>query len=239
MDISIGKMHRDQTVQLELREKLLAVVKREKETLSQLLSEFYQLSERKEGDYARLNEKIAELMQRVMQAGDWESSLFLRNMVNVLKKRLSACAILKEEFEGHGAVTAERKIPSVPAEQVIVLYIGLYQTQGGDLKKWEKQLSSILQIAQSRPIYDEEAHVLNAIRSNLNRITDAYVKVIVNKNDIIHSAPIIKDRLGQELVVASATAIRPKNIVEFIHQRKIYNFVNGKLVLATNEDNRR
>jgi intracellular multiplication protein IcmQ len=102
---------------------------------------------------------------------------------------------------------------------------------GNDLRQWENQLASILKIAQSRPIYSEEVKVMNVLRSNLDRLTDAYIKVIVDKRDIIDSARIVKDRLGQELVTVSVTAIRPENVIEFVHQRKKYSFVHGKLVI--------
>ena len=229
MDISLGQINCRQHDQLELRKKLLAFVEKEKQKLQQLLDEFYTLPNREEGDYARVNQKVIELLQRIINAGDWESSLFLRNMIGQLKKRLEVSAVLKEEFESQGLVV-EQTFPPVAPEDAIVLYVLLYQVDGGLLQKWEDQLCSILKIAQSRPIYDEESKVVQVIRSNLDRQTEAYVKVLVDKNEIIDSARIVKDRLGQELVTISITAIRPENIIEFIHQGKKYNFVNGKLL---------
>jgi len=229
MDISISKTTCNQRAQLELRQKLLTFVEQEKKVLRQLLDEFYELPRRSEEDYARVNQKITELLNRIIDAGDWDSSLFLRNIIALLKKRLEVSTVLKEEFESQGVV-AEQTFPLVAAENAIVLYVALYQAGGNTLEKWENQLRSILKIAQSRPIYDEESKVVHALRSNLDRHTDAYIKILVDKNDIIDSARIVKDRLGQELVTVSITAIRPDSIVEFIHQDKRYNVTDGKLL---------
>jgi intracellular multiplication protein IcmQ len=230
MDISISKTSLKQQAQLELRQQLLSCVLNEKKTLRTLLDDFYGLSSRNQDHCASLNQKITELLDRIIKAGDWESSLFLRNTISLLKKRLDIANVLKEEFESQGFV-AEQAFPPVDPENAIVLYIALYQTDGNTLEKWEKQLSSILKIAQSRPIYDEESKVINTLRSNLDRATDAYVKVLVDKNEIIDSARVMKDRLGQGLITVSITAIRPENIVEFIHQGKRYNFLNKKLIV--------
>lgn len=229
MDISISKINCRQNAQLELRKKLLAFVEEEKKTLRQLLDKFYTLAHRKEEDYARVNQKIKELLQRIISIDDWESSLFLRNTISLLKKRLEVSTVLKEEFESQGLVV-EQTFPPVAPENAIVLFISLYQVDGSNLEKWNDQLLAILKVAQSRPIYDEETKVIQAIRSNLDRDTEAYVKVLVDKNEIIDSARIVKDRLGQELITVSITAIRPENIIEFIHQTKRYNFVDGKLL---------
>ena len=229
MDISISKINCKQTAQLELRQKLLGCLEQEQKTLRQLLNEFYNLPQKKEDDYARVNQKITELLNRIISTGDWDSSLFLRNTISLLKKRLVISNVLKEEFESQGFV-AEQSFPPVDPENAIVLYVALYQSDGADLQKWENQLCSILKIAQSRPIYNEEETVINVLRSNLDRNTDAYIKVLVDKNEIIDSARILKDRLGQELTTVSMTAIRPENIVEFIHQGVRYDFLNKKLV---------
>jgi intracellular multiplication protein IcmQ len=229
MDLSISKINCKQTAQLELRQKLLTCLEQEQQTLRKLLNEFYDQSQKKEDDYARVNQKITEILNRIINAGDWDSSLFLRNTISLFKKRLDVSNVLKEEFESQGVV-AEQAFPPVDPENAIVLYVSLYQSDGNDLQKWEGQLRSILKIAHSRPIYDEESKVTNVLRSNLNRNTDAYVKVLVDKNEIIDSARILKDRFGQELTTISMTAIRPENVIEFVHQGKRYNFLNKKLI---------
>src|SRR3989339_374282 len=226
MNLPIGKINRDQTTQLDLRRVLLACLEKEQEEMRAILDEFYELPRRTEDDYARVNQKIIEILDHVINAGDWDSSFFLKNTIKPLKERRQEAEVIKQELESEGVV-AEQVFSSIKPENAVTLYVLLYQTEGMNLTKWEAQLKSILKVSQGRPIYREVERVENALRANLNRPSEAYIKVLVDKNDLIDSARIPQDRFGNELTTVTVTAVRPENILEFVHQKKSYQFRNG------------
>jgi len=230
MNLPIGKINRDQTAQLELRRTLLECLEKEQTELRSILDEFYELPRRTEDDYARVNQKIIEILDHVISAGDWDSSMFLKNTIKPIKERRTKAEVIKQELESEGVV-AEQTFSTIKPENAVTLYVLLYQAEGMTLSKWEAQLKSIMKVSQGRPIYHDLEKVGNALRAKLNRNSEAYVKVLVDKNDLIDSARMSRDRFGNELVTVTVTAIRPENIIEFVHQNKHYQFKNGKLKL--------
>lgn len=222
----------------ELKRHLLACVDAEKVDLSQVAEKFYaqhttDTSEQKALDISEQKtfcQAVIDSVDRVLEAGDWDSSLFLRNTAKPLKKlREQAEQLLKQIDHTQAPEAAYRQ--KALADDDVRLYISLFQANGGDLKQWALQLRSIRSHLLGRPVYENEEDVQKIVRQKTNRLSEAYVAVVVKKTAVLSEpfrAPRL-DRNGNTLVTLKDGAVSVDNIVEFVHGGKQYQFVRGAL----------
>ena len=100
------------------------------------------------------------------------------------------------------------------------------------MRKWELQLNSLRSYLLGRPVYEKEENVIKVIRQKLVQTSEAYVVMAIKKQDIqqfSYQAERI-DRFGNSLLTLKDTAVKSKNIFEFVHQNQRYFFINGKLI---------
>ncbi|AIT64056.1 Dot/Icm secretion system protein IcmQ [Coxiella burnetii] len=221
-----------------LKQQLIECVDEQKAQFLQSAEVFYAKARRTEADYRHLCEAIIQATGQVLSAANWEESLFLRNTLKPIKKLYEEALALKEKLDGEQAGQAF----TTPAltENKVKLYVSLYQSNGHDLKQWALQLASLESYMVGRPIYQNEADAIQAIRQKLSQLSEACVVVAVDQSKIISQENRSrKDRLGNLLTTVMPNAIKSENIIEFIHQGKRYHYVNQarELILKTSETN--
>lgn len=213
-----------------LKNHLIECVKSEKETFVQLADEFYRQARRSDADYKALCAAIIAASNQLLKANDWDSSLFLRNTLNPIKKIRDYALELQAELEGSNP---RADIVSTPlSNDQVKLYVSLYQANGHDLKAWALQLASIANHLIGRPVYESEESVISAIRPKLSQVSEAYAIVFVEKSKIIGEDQMRprKDRFDNRIINLLPNALTGENVREFVHLQKRYYFKNLQLI---------
>lgn len=213
-----------------IRKKLCEEVSREKMKFLELAQAFYDSSQRTEQQCLELAQSIIITVDNVLAAGDWGSSLFLKNMIKPLQELREHALQSKTELM---CAQGLEEIPEYPLkEHETKIYISLFQAEGHDLAKWEAQLRSIHAYMAGRPIYKNEEEVRKTIRQKLMQTSEAYVVAVVDQAKILENEfPAKKmDRQGFELLTIQLGAVSPQSIIEFVHLGKRYHFYNQRLM---------
>ncbi len=228
MTMSFDTTSRKKTADEENKRQLVESIEAENQRLKQLLDAFYAQAHRSEHNYTEINENILEAIDKLLAAGDWESSLFLRNAAKPLRQARDEILKLQQKIKDK----LDDKLHHEPVltEDMQVVYISIYQSEGHDLSKWEKQLRSLGSYTQGRPVYSSEEEVNRAIRAKLIPGSEAYVRVAIKKSAVMTSVKLLQDRLSQPLLNLAEGAVLPDNILEFVHMNKHYSFINGRLM---------
>lgn len=169
-----------------------------------------------------VNKKLIDLLDGLLSACDWESSLFLKNA----SKRFIALRAEAERLlqEATGANAAQHTVKEITKAGHRKIFISVYQTEGNNLQKWFATMKSLAEYSISRPVYAEEAHVQALIRSKADPEREGYVVLFVKEDDIIQLPPsrVATDRLGNELLSLKVGAVKRENIIEFVHAQQHY-----------------
>ncbi|MDF1645973.1 MAG: Dot/Icm secretion system protein IcmQ [Legionellaceae bacterium] len=171
--------------------------------------------------------------QDTIEHGPWASSALLR----VLGKKLQSIydgfetdvgldkqAVAKKESEHHS-----QKKPSDSQQEV---FVALYSSDGANLKSWEQILINLPRQMVSRPIYEKEEEIKQAIRSRENPVNEGYVVIYINRSNVL-SMPIDrtpKDRLGTPLLTLKDKSLSLDYIVRFMHVSGVYTYTRGRLI---------
>lgn len=229
MTLPISTVSEDK--QESVRKKLCEVVAQEKEKFLQLAQAFYDDGKRTEKQCIELTSAIITTVDNMLAAGDWDSSLFLRNTIKPLRElREQALHAQSELLRGQGLEEiGERSLE----ENEIKVYVSLYQAEGHDMQKWEGQIRSIHAYMAGRPIYKSEEEVKTVIRQKLLQISEAYAVAVIDKSKILANEFSMKkvDRQGFELMTIELGALSFANVIEFVHLGRRYSFYNQRLVL--------
>ncbi len=216
-----------------LKHQLLECIASEKADFSEVANLFYQKGQRTREDYLAFTKEIVRAIDKVLKAGDWDDSLFLRNTVKPLKKIRDEAVALQKHAK---MVAGETEITLRDLEEdETLVYISVFQSEGHNIKKWELQLSSLQSHLLGRPVYEQEEDVQKVIRQKLIQTSEAYVIVAIKKEgiqDFAYQAARV-DRHGNTLLTLKEKAVKPENIFKFAHQGKRYYFVKNKLVLQS------
>src|SRR5262245_23959655 len=99
---------------------------------------FYQQGHRTRAHYLELTDAIISAVDHVLNANDWEDSLFLRNALKPLKEiREQAMALKQEAIQT--AADQQITLRALDEDEMLV-YISIFQSEGHNLRKWELQL---------------------------------------------------------------------------------------------------
>ncbi len=228
MNMNFDATTRVKSADEDNKRKLLESFESENQQLKVLLDQFYTQPNRTEQNYAEINEAILKAIDKLLGAGDWEGSLFLRNAAKPLKQARDEIVKLQQKM---GAVTDNIRYeqPEI-TDDMQVVFVSIYQSGGYDLAQWEKQLASLANYTQGRPVYVSEDEVNRAIRAKLVPNAEAYIKVAIKKSRILTGLKPAYDRLHQPLLTLAEGAVIPRNILEFVHVGKHYLFVGGRLI---------
>ena len=166
---------------------------------------------------ADLSDKLVKTLDTLLQTGNWQSSLFLKNA----GKRLGN---LKQEAEDLKLSNTPQQTQTtnelnVSKDQTKV-YISLYQIDGDNLQIWLHTIKALSSYNISRPTYADEKNVKELIASKADSKRHGYVIAIVNENEIINIDPPLVDSFGHEMLILKEGSITPKNLMEFIHSNK-------------------
>lgn len=214
----------------DLKKKLLECLDKEARQFSEMARTYFAKENLSKEDKTGLLNAVIATVDHVLEGGDWDSSLFLRNTI----KPLTAIkAEAQAELDRLQIKANEKFITIKPAgENEIEVYISLFQSDGYNIGKWAVQLRSLDRYIVGRPIYKNEADVEKRIRLRNALGNEAYVAVIVNKADIQSDAAAtsLKDQFDHPLLLLKEIALKKGRINTFVHQGIRYHFVDGQLV---------
>ncbi len=174
--------------------------------------------------------RLAAILNGLLRSGDWQNSLFLKAHA----KRIAALHEQVTQFcdvVEHGS-KVDDNLASANDQDSAILYIALYQVDDANLDGWLSNIRTLNEHLVTRPVYKDEQHVKELIRSkteNLER--NGYLKVKVNNSDYTLADGQL-DSFGHQLYLLKDDAIKLANIIEFVHgNKKLYAFRNNELVL--------
>ncbi len=231
MDLGFTQSARQDVKADELKQNLLDAVRHETKDFIKVADEFYQSGTQDDKSYIEFCQSVIAAIDRVLEAGDWNDSLFLRNTARPLKQLREKAQKLLDAATGESSESQEHAAPEINDDQ-IKAYVSLFQSDGHNLRKWELQLRSIESYLVGRPVYEKEEDVYRVVRAKVATFSEAYAVVVVNKSairDDYYEAGRT-DRNGNILVSIMPGAIKPEHIVEFVHQGKRYRFIEGQLI---------
>lgn len=214
------------------KQHLLECVKQEKVNFSQIADHFYQQTHRPKHSYVALCEAVISTVDRMMAAGDMESSPFLKQAMAPLQVlQAQAKALYETLTDGTGKVNGEQK--RLKANET-TCFISLYQHRGNDLKQWALQVMSIEKYMMGRPIYRHEADVQKVLRLKMSQAQEAYAVVAIDHNHLLDQGVKRQDRMGNDLVTLPMGSVKAENILEFVHVGRRYRLTNTVLVPIEN-----
>ncbi len=221
---------KNELAEYQTRKHLLNRFQAEKQRIITVIEKFYSQQARNEANAIQTLEEMIVAFDRVLTAGDWNGSLFLRNTVKPLQNMRAEAQHLHEQLSGK--VKTEIFVPATLAPDMMKVYISIFQHKAHSVKDWEPQLRSLSQYILGRPIYQEETAARQAIRVKPVQTADAYVCVAVPKIAIQTGDfyPLQMDKQGNALLQLVPGAVRSENILEFVYQDKRYFYKDGKLI---------
>ena len=213
----------------ELKKKLLDCLDREARQFSEIARDYFNKDQLSKEDKTGLLKAVINTVDHVMSAGDWDSSLFLRNTLKPLMQIKSDAELELSRLD----LKADEKAVTLPAGvDEVEVYISLFQSDGYNIGKWAMQMRSLERYIVGRPIYKNETDVEKRIKLRAAAgANEAYVAVVVKKADLQPegTAPL-KDQFEHPLLLLKEIAIRNGRIAAFVHQGVRYRFVDGQLI---------
>jgi intracellular multiplication protein IcmQ len=214
----------------QTRKQLLEQLHAENQQIIVAIEKFYSQNARHEAGALQTLEEVITAFDRLLAAGDWNNSLFLRNAIKPLKNLREQACQLREQLLGH--VKSEAIVAPVLAPEMMKVYIAIFQYKAHNSKDWEAQLRSLPQYILGRPIYRDESAVQQALRAKQVQTSDAYVCVGIPEAAIQTGEfhPLQIDKQGNSLLQLVSGSVKSENILEFVYQNGRYYFIDGKLV---------
>ncbi|OGT46359.1 MAG: Dot/Icm secretion system protein IcmQ [Gammaproteobacteria bacterium RIFCSPHIGHO2_12_FULL_41_15] len=225
VDILQSKDEQEKKIMLEMME-------RETKKFQQALADYHALRLPNKAAYLKVSSMLVQSIDQVIQAGDWQKTLFLRNTIKPLMAvREQALVVQKKLTQEQIQGPAKKQL----GEDQIKVFITIYQSQGHNLALWETQLRSLSSYVQGRPVYSNEEDIRRALRAKLDQVNEAYVVVAIDRTSVMNLINHAErtDRLGHKLLVLMPGALQSENIYEFVHQGKCYDFIENQLYLAS------
>ncbi len=181
-----------------------------------------------------LVKKLIDSLDEAIKKGPWEKGLLFQT----IGKKLMAFKeeLLQElqlELPEHYSKTTKSvasKYENLP--DYLTVYVSIYMTDGMNISKWEKFLTTLSSNFSSRPIYKSEEDIRQVLRTKDNKTNDAYIVAHIKIQDILApNTPLPPtDKYGHELLVLRQGAIHPHNISQFSHVTGRYIFQDGRLI---------
>lgn len=215
----------------DLKKKLLECLDKEARQFSEVARQYFAKENLSREDKVGLLKAVIATADHVVEAGDWQSSLFLRNTIKPL---LAIKAEAQTELDQLQMKAGAKPIHTHAArsENEVEVYVSLFQSDGYNINKWAMQLRSLDRYVIGRPVYQNENDVENRIRLRNAGVNEAYVVVLVKKNDVQSDrfAAPLKDQFDHPLLTLKETALKNGRIIAFVHQKIRYHFVDGQLL---------
>lgn len=185
-------------------------------------------------DYEKDDRKVLDTLNKAVDKGPWEKTLFLRAIGQKLKDlrdRFRKDMRLDENTEQTQQSPAHLAARVAERSGQVEVFISLYCATGGELPAWEKILSSMGKQVITRPTFRAEKDIRELIRTKINPKNEAYIAVYINKTDLLKPIPGKEpvDALGHQLLIVREGAVKANNITRFMHTSGRYSYRNGKL----------
>jgi intracellular multiplication protein IcmQ len=176
--------------------------------------------------------ELIKILDNLLDSNDWESSLLLRTTKKHLGALREEAKQIADKLNDNVEVKLANQVKTALKPDQIKIYISLYQAEGANLQAWQKMLKSLANYSITRPVYENEEHVREVIRTKPDMQRHAYAVVAISKNSIIHLEKPSVDQFSHELLSLKEGAVQLQNIIEFVHaNEKRYVFRNDTLVL--------
>jgi intracellular multiplication protein IcmQ len=214
----------------DIKRQLLVSMRTKRQDVMKKLGQFMKQDLHAKEDYISLAKGIIEDVDTVLNEKEYESSLFLRNITKPLRNiRQNAVEVLERLDVQQEA--GKKKIP-VLQENMVPVYILLFQQYGHNMKNWEQLLGSLDRYVLGRPIFENEEEVQKVVRLKMSEEQEGYVKVAVAKSALESNSEVSRrtDRHGNTLLTLPAGSVSSDYILEFVHGKKRYYFIEGELV---------
>jgi intracellular multiplication protein IcmQ len=215
---------------VDLKQKLLDCLEQESHEFLATIQTYFSQDQLSQDDRADLLRAVIAAVDHVLSAGEWDTSLFLRN---TLKPLQAIKAEAQAELDAIHHVTSAKTIEAQPiGEDESEVYISLFQSDGYNINKWAVQVRSLDRYMIGRPIYQSQEDIEKRIRLRAAANSEAYVAVVVKKSDIQSDtfAIVMKDQFDHPLLQLKERALQRGRIAVFVHQGVRYRFVDGQLV---------
>jgi hypothetical protein len=125
-----------------------------------------------------------------------------------------------------------QKQGDVAGAQRKLIYLLIYQANGGNLAIWERILASLSMSALGRPAYAQEEEARKAVQEKEIIENEGYIALWVD--DAGHSLSENKDEFDQPLIEVNSNALDVSNLEYFVHANSAYyNYENNTLVRKT------
>jgi intracellular multiplication protein IcmQ len=167
--------------------------------------------------------KIKDIITDVLATGDWGNSEFLQvsarglhDLTNKIDKLISLVEQNKQDEKAIDVGDKVAKMKIVPSGYCQV-FILLYQVENTNLQSWYKLIKNLAEHNVSKPVYKDENHVKEFIRSKKTNIEhNGYVVVNVKNDDFYNEEKLPVDSCGHDLFMLKENAISLENIIEFV-----------------------
>lgn len=214
----------------ELQRHLREITEKETEKFLQAAQAFYDEERRSEDQCLVLINSMIKSLSSVIDAGDWDSSFFLKTTIKPLRKLLSEAEKMRGEISRVQGLEAIEEYQLQTGE--CKYYISLYQADGHDLSRWSMQLASIDKYTMGRPIYKNEEDVTRAIRRKLLQTSEGYAVIVMSESKVLGNefADEKIDRFGFPLITFEQGDVKSTDVIEFVHGGQRYHYRNHLLI---------
>ncbi|OGT69314.1 MAG: hypothetical protein A3H43_05590 [Gammaproteobacteria bacterium RIFCSPLOWO2_02_FULL_42_9] len=235
--------HQAHSCFLEIESKSLFIMAEEKRYLTDLHDRLENIAIRIRGlksyDVAN-DEKISRIVQEAVDVEDVLRKQYKVGVrFNIIRHQL---ANLKESIarvlhpDNNAMPVVEQRFAGQVADDERLVYVYLFNTQGGVLKTWQNLLSkrSLIEHSFNRPIYESKEQIDAAMSLRSMSAQHAYITIIVKKDDIsrTYNGNELKDVQGLPIVRLRQGALKMGNIINFTHMGKEYRISpEGQLLL--------
>ena len=181
---------------------------------------------------AYLSERLFFILSDLLKAGNWETSLFLKNAKKRICELRDEAQNLVEQNANVGPIlTAAQQLAKKLPPGTIKVYISIYQSDSSNLQSWLHTVKTLAIYNVTRPTYKSEQQIREMIGSKADIQRHAYAEVLISESDIIPIDPLPVDSLGHELLILKEGSVHLQNIVGFVHaNKKRYSVHNTGLV---------
>lgn len=181
-------------------------------------------------------EKLRELLNEILTVEkELRESCEIGTRFNVIRTQLE---ILLDKFEKEVTAVSSvlkeiQKVDRKLKEDEILIYVYLFNSQGGVVKTWQRLLSqdALMEHSVNRPIYINKDEILKVLEYKTDKLQHSYLEVAIRKYDIVKptSGPI-KDQNGFDLLKIRQSSLKVENIYSFFHNGKVYPVVDGEII---------
>lgn len=126
-------------------------------------------------------------------------------------------------------------ITSGMADDEMLVYVYLFNTQGLSLPTWQKLLhpSVFYEYSVNRPIYQDKDQIESFIRSRSNKVQHGYLTIAIKKDALLISPVGVaaQDAIGNPLYRIKEGSLRFERLLTFRHNDQDYTVKeDGKMV---------